>query len=334
MKTVAYLISVFFLLTSCVTKNLKGYEDGLLISERNNLEIQDLPSTVDISVNKLSVDNIPVLKVSVYKNDLKRNEWEDFYQKVAVYDAEKYNILLNRREHYELKEVAPEKVVKRSEEVLKSEKKFPPNLTAILEINGNKTEAVFNNNYAYFPIKKLKNDFRTPFEIKFASVKIGEESFSLTNELIDFMDKEYKSLHPEKFYKGADFLKYKYKLEFCNSPNVSYLIVSGRPKYEKKCMYIIDRRFRVIQSTNAGALLQPMGLPNGMPQQTIFLKSTPRFADDEQVQNLLAEYIGLNSYVTVMGAEKTVHAFKYLGDVSMTYQNSGAGGWLIDQDQQ
>lgn len=331
MKHIIFSILLGLVVSACSTKTLKSYEEGDLVS-RSEIKTEYVNSEYDFKLIKIKIDDVPHLQVVIKKTDNYAEISEKIYEKIGVYIVQKDNLLSDSSSLSSVRENTGETISKQVSENFQKSGNLPEKSRVILFVNNTELTGYSEGSSVYFPLKNLKIDFKNHND-HLASIKIGEKTFSISKELDGLIAEEYKSSHPEKFYKGRQYLENKYKMSFCNSPDVYYSIASGGAKFQKNCIYLLKRIFKVLQSTSKGSLLQALGLPIEVPQQTLFLKTSERFVDEDRIDDLLAEYIGPTSYVTVMGAEKTVHSFRYLGRVNMIYSNSGDTSSLADEQE-
>lgn len=122
----------------------------------------------------------------------------------------------------------------------------------------------------------------------------------------------------EKRLEGAQFLENKYKMKFCdNNEDIHYYFIDSLSSgFQKNCMYMLLPNLKVSQVVDGGVLLFAPGLTS-YSSKSIFLSHVSKYVDDDIIGSLLVKYTGPVKYTTVLGAQRTVHSFKYLSDINL-----------------
>ena len=77
-----------------------------------------------------------------------------------------------------------------------------------------------------------------------------------------------------------------------------------------------------MQVLNNGVLVSLAHPIQYLPNKVIFIKTNKEYADQDLVGKIFVHSNGFMNYPTVLGVKKTVHSFKYLGDVKKKSKQS------------
>ena len=134
----------------------------------------------------------------------------------------------------------------------------------------------------------------------------------LFNDIRESGKAEQKALDEKAL---ANNPEHKFKMKFCKNRNLAAVLFTDPHPIESNCIYFLKGkawRLFVLQSIKDGVLVAQ---PNhGMLDKTIFIKTKQQYADSDTISNAFVKSIGLNKYLSVAGAQRTVNGFQYLGD--------------------
>ena len=155
--------------------------------------------------------------------------------------------------------------------------------------------------------------------------KSGKESIAEISQLLD--GSLYKPVRNSQDSKQK--LESKYKMSFCSKSNFFAVVFdpTGGP-IEQGCLYLVSGPFKVLQATGAGILVTLVDSAINLSSKVFFIRTSKRYADESLVGDILVHSIGVTSYLSVLGAQTTVHAFEYLGDVKLIHGNIDGENYL------
>jgi len=336
-------ICLFFLLSSCATKEFLRYEKDELLSKRLNLSRTEKSVQYDISVDKITKDSLPHISVTITEKYPIEEKWEDIYSKVGVYatrcrgwreykpnEENKYcdfntkNFLTQHlfligflmdlaipfqpynEETIETKESAEGTITEKRSDVVYE---YFPIKTTFIKLNIGSAFAsskLSENGIAHFDFKSLKLDMNDLPYYATASLEIQNKQIDITKEINELLDTERaEQRKPEN----------KYKMEFCKANNLFNTLYNPfGPKIESDCIYILRVPLRVLQSISNGILVTLAQPIRDLPAKTFFIKTKKQYADQDIVGEMHVKSIGTIKYTTVLGVVKTINAFQQLDD--------------------
>jgi hypothetical protein len=107
----------------------------------------------------------------------------------------------------------------------------------------------------------------------------------------------------------------KFKLKFCQNPNLLAVAFFSQAPIEKNCIYSLapqGYQLTVMQSVPGGIIVGAQNGPTNGKQ--IFINTKRQYADGDLIQPQFVRPDGLKKYMSVVGAQKTINSFQYLGD--------------------
>lgn len=111
-----------------------------------------------------------------------------------------------------------------------------------------------------------------------------------------------------------DKIQEKYKIPFCREDNLFNTLYYNQLLL-KNCIYALHGPIRIFQNAEGGVLIHKEPGYTHVPDQIFFLQTSKSYVDGQRVWPILVTWSGTYKYKTVLGALKTVHAFKYLEDL-------------------
>jgi hypothetical protein len=102
---------------------------------------------------------------------------------------------------------------------------------------------------------------------------------------------------------------------------------------QSDCLYVLRGPLKIIQATSGGALIGLMDLSGQMPNRTFFLKTNQTHVDDDRISPMFVHSTGPLNYNTVLGANRTLHSFKHLGEAKLIRLNTYNEDYRLDPNQ-
>lgn len=342
MKSV--LFSFILLLSSCTTTNFLRYEEGEVVSLKNNVRQTKEPSKFSVSMEKIADGNSKFLAVKINRNEPIKEEWEDIYSKVGIYETRcrgwrdfpepheyckfdfqtftlshllllgfLYDIAIPFQPYNERVIESKENVIgtisKTDHRIIDSEspiKAIPVKLT----INGISANSTTAQGIGKFNFSKLKLDPDNVPSYAQVQIEFDDQKIDLASEYSKFADTERARKIAQEAYENRPDVKY--KIPYCAQRELLYSINNPRGTVESNCIYhITGYPLKVLQVTPQGILVI---LDDQYSLGKVFLiKTNKKYVDDDRVEDMLVKSIGTVSYTSVMGGMKTIHSFQHLG---------------------
>lgn len=382
MKTTSFTLLITLLLHACSTQKLIRHEEGELIRSKARLTTTKLPTEFNINFAKVFKSGKEQLVVEVFRNDPIKEEWEDTYKKVGVYEQQcrgwrgeyepfttpprvkrsddeyctiptlsftLYHIFLVGFlydifipfESFNERVITSTKVesdsIKKWDSAVVNNKAVIDSPKIQLTINSKSvTASKSEDKRYYFDFSTLSlnpNDLPNFPEV---SLHFDSRNQNAQTEFANFVakDREERTAQKAAFEREKNWPENKYKKKFCKQPDLFNAIYDPfEGKIESDCLYVLRGPLKVIQATNGGILVGLMELSQHMPNKTFFLKTNKLFVDDDHISPMFVHSTGPLNYNTVLGANRTVHSFKYLGEAKIKRSNSYNEDYNLDPDQ-
>lgn len=290
-----FLFAAITLLNACATQTLVNYEEGDIIKEHQNPKQTPQPTRYDVSLERVGEGAQAGLKVSIVKNNPIKEEWEDVYSKVGVYEM-RCKVYKNREDdHHRYCEFNSEwfwkihaellglpflydifvlpfwpyddRTVESKEPVdgtmLKTESSVtnvesPIDARSIKVTIGRATAtSAFSNGSAQFDFSALRlNPAKWPDDVK-ASVAFGDQHLDISTEFATFVEKERQDRIAAQEAAEAEQRKpqNKYKMAFCHNPDLFAVVFASRASIEPNCIYGIGVAPLKVLQVVAGGIL-------------------------------------------------------------------------------
>lgn len=300
-------------LSACASKSLVRTEDSGVIGDRQNLKESKQPISYEISFNKVDDKKREFVKLAVIQNEPVKSEWFETHSEVDVYQSYRDGEIIESIEPSSIT------IIKQNSNVI--EHKLPINAHSIkIIINGISKDVATVNGEAVFDLAQFKiNRGRIPSSTQVV-LAFENKEINASKEFSYFIEQNEldKETAEQEEVEEANKPEKKYKMKLCDQTNlVEVLYSDSGPTIENDCIYRLsgDGYLTVLQSLYYGILVNNKMNSWGMDKGFIFIKMPRRrYADGEIIRPMYVYSTGLMSYMSVLGSERTVHSFRYLGD--------------------
>ena len=379
MKYLATTILFFSLslLNACSTRKLVRYEEGDLVKSKSSFKTTTLPMEHKINFERVFRAGKDQLAVQVFRNDPVKEEWEDTYKRIGVYEERCrgwrnpsfidmnsqtpycefdtfkftyshlliigffYDLTIPFRS-YEIKAITTREDEKGT--IVKPNSSLVENIATInsptirLTVNSKTltTNKAEDGKY-YFDFKALDLSPDSLPNFPEVSVHFSSEDYKAHKEFANFVSREREERTNKKIadQREKNWPEKRYKKKFCKQPdlfNSLYDPFQGS-NVESGCIYILRGPLKVVQVTNGGVLLGLIELSQHIPNKTFFMKTNKAYVDDQWLTPVFVHSTGSLNYNTVLGANRTVHSFQFLGEAKIIRANNFNEDYSLDPNQ-
>lgn len=355
------VLTVLLVSSACSTSKVLREEDAEKIKSHENAKSAALPTSYSATFEKLDDSKNGLVKIIVSQNNAVKEEWDDTYSQNTVYATQCRGWKNGKTQVFETGFSANycelntanfildhilvfgflydmglpfmsygdtvETKVQGSGSRTESNSHVTDNWTPVksnevtLSINGVSSKVSLHDSVGQFDPKKFK--MTDEYIISdHASIEFDGNTLDVTDSLGEMIAK-IKSGREEKAL-VAKLPENKYKMNYCSSSDVFNIVFTPYAQHplESHCLYIVRGPLHVQQAVAGGILVSAVMSYPGTEGRSIFIKTKKRYVDDEPVGDILVKYTGPLSYNTVLGAQRTIHGFEYLGEVKLIHQNN------------
>lgn len=217
-------------------------------------------------------------------------------------------------------------------EFSESSEKLPVNISQmILRVNNSEAQLHLKDDKAEVEFSKIGLSSVSLEHIDNAEINIDSLRINIAENLRSHLSGEYHKMVNLNEHQAREKQRpeNQYQMKFCESYDLYDFILYGG-KVETGCMYVVHAPIKVLQSVPDGFLAVDRN-PNN-PSGIVFIKTKRKYVDNDPVEDMLVVYDGPMQYQTIMNAQRTVHGFRYLGDVRLIKEH-GLRGYSLNPDQ-
>lgn len=168
-----------------------------------------------------------------------------------------------------------------------------------------------------FTFKELGVDPRFLENVAEFKIQLQDKEFDVLREYLTFATAENSRRTEAEIIAAQEKNRpeNKYGSPFCQYNNLFTALYAptAADSIESDCLYVLMGPLKVLQTVNGGILVSTTNVLE-MPGKTIFIRTKKSYVDDERLKPMLVRSSGTISYQSIMGANRTVHAFEYLED--------------------
>jgi hypothetical protein len=271
-------LSLFALfLAGCATGTFVRYEDGPIVAQHQNVRKTPMPEKYDVTLEKTGEGAQASIKVSIAKNNPIREDWDDLYSKIGVYET-RCKVYKNREDSqhrycefnsewfwqihaeliglpflydifvlpfwpYDARTIETKAPVdgtrsKAESNIVNVESPINPH-SIRLTINGAAVSANFSDGSSQFSFASLRiNPNKWPSNIK-ASVNVEGHDIDISSEVAELIETSEKDKIALREEKEVEAKKpqNRFKMNFCANPDLFSLVFTSRSSVESNCIY-------------------------------------------------------------------------------------------------